>query len=58
MANEAEKFVLFLTGETEGGGDARHGSADEMVQVAVGRRRQFQRAEANIIKSLQAKEGN
>ena len=38
-----------LTGESKAGGDARHGGGDEMVQVSVGRGRQFQRPEADVV---------
>ena len=41
-----------LTWKPQRGGNARHGGADEMIQVAVSRRRQFQRAEANVIERL------
>ena len=41
-----------LSGEAERSRHAGHGGADEMVQVSIRRRRQFQRAEANVVKSL------
>ena len=41
-----------LPGETEARGDARHGGGDEVVQVPVGRSRQLQRAEADVVERL------
>ena len=38
-----------LTGETETGRDARHDDRDEVVQVAVGRSRELQGTEANVV---------
>jgi len=32
--------------------DARHGGRDEVVEVAVGRSGQFERAEADVVQSL------
>ena len=33
-------------------GNSRHGNRDEVVEVAVGRRRQFQCAETDVVQSL------
>jgi len=41
-----------LTWESEAGGDTAHGGADEMVQVAVGGRREFKRSEADVVESF------
>ena len=41
-----------LTRETKAGGNTWHRSRDEVVQIAVGWCRQFQRAEANIVQSF------
>jgi len=41
-----------LTWESEAGGDTAHGGADEMVQVAVGGRGEFERSEANVVESF------
>ena len=46
-----------LSGEAQGSGHAGHGGADEMIQIAVRRRRQFQRAEANVVKCLDRERG-
>lgn len=36
----------------EAGGDTRHGEGYQVVEVAIGRRRQLKSSEANIIKCL------
>ena len=41
-----------LTGESETGGDSRHGGGDEMVQVTVGWGGELQGSEADIVESL------
>ena len=41
-----------LTGESEAGGDTRHGSGDEMVQVTVCWGGEFQGTEADVIESF------
>ena len=41
-----------LAGEAERRRHSRHGGADQVIQVAVRRRRQFQSAEANVVKRL------
>ena len=41
-----------LTGESETGGDTRHGGGDEVVQITVGGSGQLQGSEADIVQSL------
>ena len=41
-----------LTGESETGGDSRHGGGDEMVQVTVGWGGELQGSEADVVESL------
>ena len=41
-----------LAGESEAGGDSRHGGGDQMVQVTVGGGGQLQGTEADVIESL------
>ena len=43
-----------LAGEAERRRHSRHGGADQVIQVAVRRRRQLQRAEADVVESLAA----
>ncbi len=49
---EFAQIGVQLPRETETRGDARHGGADEVVQVTIRRRRQLQRPEADVVKSL------
>ena len=44
-----------LAGEAERRRHSRHGGADQVIQVAVRRRCQLQRAEADVVKSLREK---
>merc|ERR1719261_2034297 len=41
-----------LTGETEARGGARHGGRDEVVQVTVGGRGEFESAEADVVQGF------
>lgn len=41
-----------LSGKSQRGGDPTHGHADQVVEVPVGRRGEFQRAEADVVEGL------
>ena len=41
-----------LSGESEAGGDSRHDDGNEVVEISVGRGRQLQGPEANIVEGL------
>ena len=45
------KIAIELTRETQAASGAGKGSADEMVQIAISGGGQFERAEADILKS-------
>ncbi|KNE65623.1 hypothetical protein AMAG_19190 [Allomyces macrogynus ATCC 38327] len=49
---ELAQISVELTGETQAGSDARHDGRDEVVEVAVGRGRELERAEANVVERL------
>jgi len=49
---EFTQVSVQLTRETETCGDAGHDGGHEMVQVTVGRGREFERAEANVVQRL------
>ena len=46
------KVGIELTWKAKAGGDTRHRRRDEVIQIAVGRRCQFQRTKANIVQSF------
>ena len=50
--SEFPEIGVQLTGESEAGRDAGHRSRDQMVEVTVRRRGQFECAEADVVQSL------
>ena len=50
--SEFPQVSVQLAGESQAGGDTRHGGGDEMVEISIGGGGQFEGSEADIVESL------